>query len=570
MDKILNELRTLSSVPPREGGAYDAWIEQADATAFLTGNLNDSDLVVYASLASTFIYSVYVPTNLVSPPNIDDMLGWNADPFSSWSLSSSFGDPASVSITDPLDNAGSEAIVNGEQFLFARSFEGDPQRRVMIEVLQKFVHVFDLHFIDERKAYCRLDRHGDIEDVIRIISIGAKGEEPEGTFVTCDRQVLDQYAALTESTVVRLFDFTRYEPDQFGGWNINQEEHRSIGEDLFYRFGIDQGRASYARGCQIVRSNVDRHVILEEFFGEGDRPERQYVSFIAHDWKNQCVKEISCDPSKLSNYFIESELPFEITPAFFRSEVLLKYKSDREKYKFKERSISCRGAWHLQTYDINDAGQVHTYLRYLGQLPYEEQLHWKQYNQEPKAPISKRAYTTDMMGETYKEYNALQSLKRKLQALHRTAVPWWRLRSMDLIDRPHYPVTSAIDEWREEILTLDQLVVEGFQERWLRKKASELGCTPEANWRSLKLVEQCLMKLDFEVEHAELIILPLRELHQLRSKVKGHASNDMARSISLDVVKKFGGYREHFEHLSKECDESIRIITEAFEDPRMR
>lgn len=52
---------------------------------------------------------------------------------------------------------------------------------------------------------------------------------------------------------------------------------------------------------------------------------KQYVSFIAHDWKNSQVRECSCDPDQLGNYFVKSDWPFSTSPAFFRPEVLLKY-----------------------------------------------------------------------------------------------------------------------------------------------------------------------------------------------------------------------------------------------------
>ena len=110
----------------------------------------------------------------------------------------------------------------------------------------------------------------------------------------------------------------------------------------------------------------------------------EYESFLAFDWKNREIKEISCSPTALVDYFTESELPYQLTPAFFRPEVLSKFKGDREKYSLTDRSIFCRGSWHLQTYDINAEGQVHTYLVYLGRLPHEEQLHLEQYNEEPK------------------------------------------------------------------------------------------------------------------------------------------------------------------------------------------
>jgi hypothetical protein len=87
--------------------------------------------------------------------------------------------------------------------------------------------------------------------------------------------------------------------------------------------------------------------------------------------KNGVIREISCAPGATANYFTESDLPFELSPAFFSPEVLRKYKADSDKYSLAGRSISCRCAWSLQTYDVNEAGQVHTYLVYLRNLPYD-------------------------------------------------------------------------------------------------------------------------------------------------------------------------------------------------------
>jgi hypothetical protein len=112
--------------------------------------------------------------------------------------------------------------------------------------------------------------------------------------------------------------------------------------------------------------------------------EKQYASFITHDWRHDEIREISCAPGATASYFDDSDLPFEISPVFFKPEVLLRYKADRDKYSFSGRSIYCRGSWSLETFDINDAGQVHTYIRYLGYLPYEEQLYWRSYNEPPE------------------------------------------------------------------------------------------------------------------------------------------------------------------------------------------
>ena len=78
------------------------------------------------------------------------------------------------------------------------------------------------------------------------------------------------------------------------------------------------------------------------------------------DLSHTLLENISTDPSATTNYFEanKNSLPYEVSPAFFRPEVLLKYKADREKYTINEehRLISCRGGRELRTYDINEAG----------------------------------------------------------------------------------------------------------------------------------------------------------------------------------------------------------------------
>lgn len=559
MNDVLKKIRDLS-VAPHDPEKFKRWLGQDDALLFLEENASEDEIVVYAGLPHTFIHGVLVPKAVITPAGIEDLLSWNCNPFSSWSVVSSASEGW---IAPPLSGSGSKGLAKGEQLVFVRSFEGVPERRHYIEILQKLVHVSGIHHMPERNAWCRLDRRGDIEDVVREAEIAPDGDEHRGTVVLIRRDILEEYAGLTDAVLVRMFDFTRFRPRQFGGWhNPVREERRAVGTGVYYHYCVE-GHASYGRGVQIVSMAMSREAVAESAWKDLQGGRRQYATFIADDWKNKRIAEISCAPDQLANYFTESDLPFEVTPAFFHPEVLLKYKADRDKYRFENRSISCRGSWHLQTYDINEAGQVHTYLIYLSRLPYEEQLHWKQYNEQPKAPISKRAFTTDIKGKPHLDYDPLPSLKRKLRELR---VPWWTVRAADLIDRPHYPVTASTEEWKEEILSLDQLLVEGFEEKWLRRKANALGRSPDARFRALKLVEECLIGVGFDEDHASSIVAPLRELHDLRTKLKGHASGETAQLIKANAIKNHGSYRKHFEHLVASCDEAMQTVIDASQE----
>jgi len=67
---------------------------------------------------------------------------------------------------------------------------------------------------------------------------------------------------------------------------------------------------------------------------------------------------------------------------------LHRFKADPEKYSLDDRSITCRNAWYLKSYDINEAGQVHAYIGDLARLPIEEQRYWQSFNEWSNGSIS--------------------------------------------------------------------------------------------------------------------------------------------------------------------------------------
>jgi hypothetical protein len=564
MADVIELVNRLSTAPENQGD-FDTWIELKDAVSFLRGNAKREEIIVNLSANSAFMQVVAVPKSNVNPPDSEDLMSWNLDSRSTWGIDVLYSRDAtkSICIAEPMSSTGCKSFRNGEKLVFSRHFDGRQGEKHYYEVLQKFAHVFDLHFLAERNAYCRLDRRGDVKDVVRIIDIPGRGGKWGTSIVTFSCAVLDEYLAITNAVLVTAFDFTRFRPGDFGGWHDVGKKETFAGDNLFYRSHIEPGHASYMRGVHIVHTGTSKEAVIKRLDCSVEE-QREYASFIAWDFKNKILRQISTAPSAIANYFTKSELPFETSPAFFRPEVLLKYKSDSDKYRLEDRSISCRNAWHLETYDINEAGQVHTYLIYLQRLPYDEQLYWKSYNEKPKAPISKRAFTNDFQGDWYTEYDPLASLKETALELDRLQVPWWILRSEQLPSRVHYPVTTSPDEWSNEILQLDQMLVEGFETKWLRKKAFELGKSPDPKFQSLKLVEECLAALGFEEADARKVTAPMHRLHWLRSKLKGHASGDDAIEIRKQVFAEHGSYGKHFRALCTDCDEGLRAIAEQF------
>jgi hypothetical protein len=425
----------------------------------------------------------------------------------------------------------------------------------------------DLHFVPERNAYCRLDYRGDIEDVIKIFHINRKNAWDSFCAVTILRRDLDRFMALSKTSLVLRFDFTRVRWGSFGGWGkINRYERDII--DLYYHGGVD-GQGSYCNGAMVIRPSVTIADLVREWKAEENRSKRKYATFKIYDRKNSINVETSCAPQFLSNYFQNSDLPWEISPAFFRPEVLHRFKADPEKYTLEERSISCRNAWYLKTYDINEAGQVHTYIGYLADLPYEEQLYWQSFNEWPKGPISRRAHQTDIIGDWYREYEPLSALKHTISLLDANPPSWWKARGPDLQEAVRYPVTDSVKEWADEILAFDQYLIEGFLLKPLRELAEGNGRTVDQKWGTLRVLQEVLVSRGQTEDAAKRIALPMQRLHALRTDVRGHATVEKKRAEESSARTQFGSLRAHFQDLVAECEKSLRAILKTL-DVRLR
>jgi len=368
--------------------------------------------------------------------------------------------------------------------------------------------------------------------------------------VSFKREPLDHYLAVSDSALVRMFDFTLLRYGNFSGWPDGAENIFDQSDDFFYRQKIANGHAAYTRGVQIVRPIRSQSEIFsflrDEWYGRHDK---RYVDFIANDWRNKCVTNISTDPAATTNYFEakENALPFELSPAFFRPEVLLKYKGDRDKYTVGPRDISCRAAWSLRRYDVNEAGQVHAYICDLRDLPYSEQLHWASYNEEPKANISERAFVNDFKGEFSLHTDPLQDVLTIVRRWAETKAPWWRLREKALLENVSTPRTGSRDEWAGAFMDVSQLIIEGFDVKAIRVKLTEADIPFEKEERSIVLLEKLLTGHSESIDPQRLE--GLRTVQLIRTKVKGHSAGADATDLTQNALLEHETFTAHFEYV---------------------
>lgn len=560
----LKALRKVAYPPAQEATAWYASAE--DGVTWLKANVSADYVVLRASLGCAYLNAVLAPISALTPPDARALITADLRADRSWIIQHEWSAGGRrIYLDGPMRGSDLSSLAGGEALVFRRSFSGYAQHRTITEINQRLVHALDLHFLPERSAWCRLDERGDLEDVIIIIDQDEEGDRPYESVVLIKAEPLAEYMAVSGQALFFKFDFTRWQKGSIPNWGNREAQHRDA-PDLFYAVQIGPGQVSYAAGGMVARTALTVEEMVRRAEAKDDPASRRYETFKIEDRKNQVLVETSCDPDSLANYFQESDKPWEISPAYFRPEVLARFKADPEKYDLTQRTIGCRNAWYLKTYDINEAGQVHTYIGYLANLPYEEQQYWKLYNEWPKAGLSKRAVENDLLGQVASDRDPLAAIKHAIASLDGKRPAWWKPRGSQLAERVLPPATAAAKEWADEILALDQLTVEGFIKTPLVAMAAKLGVEIDPTWASLRVIEAILEGQGHAADEAKTTVAPLRRLHHLRSKVKGHASNE-GKALERQALTEHGTFRAHFLALCSEVDAALLAVIAALEAP---
>ena len=562
-DKQIERISKLDQ-PPDDDTAYAKWIAAALHLDLLRKNTEENEVIIYACGKHTFIQAVAVSEDAINPPDIDDLLGWNGRLCPAVASYAWGGCRDDVWIERGSPVPGSITLRSARPLVFGRQIPGLPGRsKDYFEVDQEYSHITDIHYLREHNAYCRLDEHGDLDQVVTMTSNTSVGEV---SLVTFKREPLEEYLAASRSALMRMFDFTLLRVDEFDRWPDGPDEVVKLSPiSIFYRQKIDPGKAAYTRGVQIIRPSRPSTEIFSKMKHEPtEHDPTQYVDFVAYDRRNGCVRNISTDPHATTNYFQAdgNSLPFELSPAFFRPEVLSRYKTDTDKYLIEDRDIYCRNEWKLRDYDVNEAGQVHVYICDLRSLPYSEQQYWRSFNEEPIAGLSERALMNDFKNEWAEIADPLTKIKHILAQWEQSDVSWWKLRDPAAVGRVTRPLTSSRDEWADAFTSLAQLIIEGFEIKSIRKKLDELGIAWQHDEKSLLLLDRVLSGEPASEDARELNGLRLAQL--IRSKVGAHTRGKEADSLSTRAIQEHASYAAHFDSVCRSIASELEHIERAF------
>jgi hypothetical protein len=503
-----------------------------------------------------WMHSLILPKNNLKEDFVNDLLNWDLsynNGYSYWS---------NKKISPPYDSNSPPYLVEGEPIFFFRDIFNHTDS--IIEFNQKIAHILGISWYKPKNSFCKIDDNGDYFSVAKI-------EDSENLrLCSINNEDLFFYLNLTDSVLIRFFDINRYDSESWDfGFRENEEEYNltdnenEIYANLYHKKD-DNGKSMYSilRGFQIIRDNLSDDIMDNKLWGRSE--EREYVDFLIHDFKNNRLIECSSDPEKIGNYFVESDLPFGTSPAYFNPEVLSKYKSYPEKYSFEHGTIYCRGTWALK-YAVNDKNQIIVYLKDISSLPYKEQLHWKSNNEEPKAGLPENVIKADFEGDWHHDYShPLQSLIHNLNNISPIDIDGnqftiWELknsRPTKDIKRLSYILTDSKKEWEDQIDLLYQILIEGLNSKTINKLAKKFDCRVKG-LRSIKQLQRCLEKKKISESDINLIINPLIRLNDYRRFIVSHNTSIGYPDEDL---------KENYKNLLEDCSKSMKKLSDLIDN----
>ena len=561
--QLCSDIARLDTCPEDES-EFARWCRASGHLELLARNCDQDEIIIAAYGPYTYLRSLFVDRTTIDSTTPDTLLEWQPHP-SERLVSYSWVHPdGPVSLAREYSAADQQFLLDAESPIFWRTIDGvNDQHSSSWEPRQEYLHAVDAHWRPDQKAYSKIDKQGDWLDLICVTV--PKFDEVDGiTLISFQRDALDQYLAIRDMVVVQMFDFTLYRKP-FGtnsSWGNSERSPLQRSEQIHFRQQIGTGIVG-TRGVQIIPPKLTRRAAEQRIRDSISWPEpNEFVEFIIWDIRHGGVRSVSSDPASTTTYFDmqDNDLPLEMSPAFFRPDVLSKYRADQDKYRMTDNYVSCRNAWDLR-YRVNDANQISAYICDLRNLPINEQLYWKSSNEEPKAGLSQNTITTDFRGEWLSKDEPLPALKHILRTWHGRQTPWWKLVDQSALDRITVPVSESRDEWQYAILALCRTVVDGFVGKHLRKEAEARDGDVEANLKSLGLLRQLAGKS--ENAQPDKTLLALHELQRLRSKGgKTHAVSQGGSSLAQEVKVTHGTFRAHFEDLCVRLANDLLLIEE--------
>lgn len=269
----------------------------------------------------------------------------------------------------------------------------------------------------------------------------------------------------------------------------------------------------------------------------------RYVDFKIGVLQSGKVITHTCDPDKLANRFgANPEAPQFLTPVFFKTAVLDKYRDEPSRYDVESGCLRCirnGGALWCIPIDNHGKGCVSVFLGDLGHLPYAQQLHFASQN-ILKGEVSDTFFKSQIDAEFCDSTHPVEVFKRlyyQLRTVGWEALGWHIFLPLAEGDR-HYMSSLKLlthdeqKEFDEQILALTKILIDSLNEKELH------GLMPcECEDSGITLLANVFARQN--ICGGERHIKYLRNLQDLRSTSVAHRKGKKyvksSEQVGLDI-----------------------------------
>lgn len=443
-------------------------------------------------------------------------------------------------------------------FTILRDFHGAFPSSV--DITQSFFLYHGLYFDAQNRCY--IDPITE-EEAIRYI-------DPE--YVWVRTTYLRDYLAATKMILVRYHDCSRsVKKDPLTV--LGKEKAQFNIKDNSRNFSIFVGKSvlntretsSRLLGKDIVLPfSEPRNPDYLNLIGKADK---KYVAFIIGIDQNGKNIEETCNEEELSNFFAnKGKAPF-LTLTYFKKEVLQKYYQNPRRYTVSPGYIQFLDIWGIP-FDVNDAELVHVWLGDLGRIPYEEQLHFRQYNVLPSGGISEDFFQTQLMATFVEKKEPISDFKKLFDEVNtlfeqKSGFKIFRgLSSQDshVYKTIHVPLTNEAKELEEQLIYLSKILVDSINKSELKKRV-KWKPSLEGEDTHIRYLEEYL-KENFEIDRTKVnqIVQPFRTAQRLRSQSAAHRKSTEFRKALEKLGLNNKKPQETFEVIVSALTSSLEAI----------
>ena len=398
-----------------------------------------------------------------------------------------------------------------------RSFNGAcPQ---YVEIDEEFRLFHNLAEDKDRGLLLSFDPSGREIEVVRIAQ----------NSVQAQLKYLRQFQAAMGLHLAVYVDSVRYSQIRLTDVPENERRREEAANSLRWRRTVadcdfPEGFETFSRllGKAILTPPAQEEAGACPFTEDNKKPEVMFIVGVDQNGNNV---ECTSNPHKLKDHSGDnSETRNYLTPVYFRREVLAKYYSEPERYSVSDGWLRCLNLWSCHIDNDLDSYIV-VFLGDLGRdLPYEERLHWRQFNVPPDGGVSETNFRRSILAQPVEpkapdlrfrhEYSDLMIEWNRAQGWPLFLLP--APGDNHLLETIRVPVTNSQAELDEQISHLTKLLVDSLNEQELKARANDLPKGTKGIGKLAGFLEAT------QFPQRQLVVQFLRDLQTLRSTGSAH------------------------------------------------